>query len=190
MEKTDESAPLTFHFAPEIEQALVSLCFYAPERIAVLKRELDVEVHFTRPELRYILEAIQLAYCELGTSDFASVIVVLRELGRLEDCGGIGEVNTIFGQYRYGFSCPQAEEEIFAHYLAMLKAYALAREQTPGGPPIYHFAGGKGTTVPNKVKRYPNDPDETGQAMVAGKRYSVKLWRTPEFTNLRFSPTT
>src|SRR4029077_15017363 len=78
MEKTDESAPpLSFHFAPEIEQALVSLCFYAPERIAVLKRELDVEVHFTRPELRNILEAIQLAYYELGQSDFASVITTL-----------------------------------------------------------------------------------------------------------------
>jgi hypothetical protein len=177
----------TFHFALEIEQALVSLCFYAPERIALLKRELDPKVHFTRPELRHILEAIELAYRELGASDFASVITTLRELGRLEDCGGAAGVNQVFEEYRYGFSSPEAEEQIFAHYIEMLRAYALGRQQTPPLP-VYYFTGGKGTTTPNKLKQGVRDPDETGAAIVAGKNYAVKLWRNPEFTNLWLSP--
>jgi hypothetical protein len=179
--------PPTFHFAPEIEQSLVSLCFYAPERIAVLKRKLNLDVHFTRPELRHILVAIELAYGELGMSDFASVIQTLRELGRLEDCGAPSGVNAIFEEYRYGFSSPQAQEEIFAHYIEMLQAYAIAR-QSPQSLPVYHFSGGKGTTVPNKLKRSERDPDETGAVLVAGKKYAVALWRNPEFTNFRLSP--
>jgi hypothetical protein len=177
----------TFCFAPEIEQALVSLCFYAPERIATLKRELDLAVHITQPHLRFVLEAIELAYRELGASDFACVIQTLRELGRLEDCGGADGVNQIFEQYRYGVSSKEALEKIFAHYIEMLQAYALGRERQ-SSMPHFHFTGGKGTTTLNKVKRSNRDPDEIGAAVVAGKHYSVKLWREAEFTNLRLAP--
>src|SRR5260370_33717469 len=118
------AAPPTFILAPEIEQALVALCFQAPHRVAVVYRELDPQIHITRPELRFILEAIDLAYRELGLSDFASVVQVLRELGHFEDCGGLLGVNAVFEEYRYGFSSPEAEEEIFTHYLQTLKTYA------------------------------------------------------------------
>jgi hypothetical protein len=164
---------LTFQFAPEIEQSVVSLCFYAPERIAVLKRELDPQVHITRPELRHILEAIELAYRELGMSDFATVICVLRELGHLEDCGEVRGVNAIFEEYRYGFSSEQALAEIFAHYIEMLKAYALGRQSTQS---VFRFNRGDITLLPNKLKRSPASPDFVGEGKVAGRCYRAAEW--------------
>jgi DnaB-like helicase N terminal domain len=167
----------TFHFAPEYEQSLVSLCFYAPERIAVLKRELDPQVHFTRPELRHILEAIELAYGELGERDFAPVIQTLRELGHLEDCGGPSAVNAIFEEYRYGFSSPQAQEEIFNHYLDMLKRYALARSNNTN---VLFFNRGDLLLSPNKAKQNPRSPDYIGNGKVAGKPYSATAYQSKD----------
>jgi DnaB-like helicase N terminal domain len=168
--------PLTsFHFAPEIEQALVSLCFSAPERIATLKRELSPEVHITQPHLRHILEGIELAYRELGTRDFASVIRVLREEGRLEDCGGAQGVNEVFEQYRYGFSSPQAQEQIFAHYIEMLKAYALGRANQPPVA-VYRFARGDLTLVKNHAQINDSAPEWIGEGKVAGRHYRASAW--------------
>src|ERR1700756_1058313 len=79
----------TFLFAPEIENAFMGLVWRQPDRLADVKRQLDPAIHFIQPHLRWILEAIDLAYRELGTVDFASVIQVLRELGRFEDVGGL-----------------------------------------------------------------------------------------------------
>jgi len=163
-------APLTFHFAPEIEQSLVSLCFHAPERIAILKRELDPQVHITRPELRFVLEAIELAYRELGSSDFASVICVLRELGRLEVCGEVAGVNALFEEYRYGFSSEQAQTEIFTHYIEMLKAYALARANEPQVN-VYRFVRGHLRLIKNKTRTNDRCPDWIGEGKVAGRTY-------------------
>jgi hypothetical protein len=167
----------TFQFAPEIEQSLVSLCFYAPERIAVLKRKLDPAVHFSRPELRHILEAIELAWGELGERDFVSVIQVLRELGRLEDCGGAPGVNQVFEQYRYGFSSPKAEEEIFDHYVDMLKRYAIARSANSN---VLFFNRGDLFLAPNKVKASPRSPDYIGNGKVAGKPYSATAYQSKD----------
>jgi hypothetical protein len=167
--------PSTFHFAPEIEQSIVSLCFYAPERIAVLKRELDPQVHFSRPELRFILEAIELAYRELGASDFASVIQTLRELGCLEDCGGAPSVNAIFEEYRYGFSSTEALNEIFAHYIEMLKAYAQARTNQPQVN-VYRFVRGDITLVKNKTRVSDRSPDWIGEGKVAGRSYRASAF--------------
>jgi DnaB-like helicase N terminal domain len=165
----------TFQFAPEIEQSMVSLCFYAPERIATLKRELDPQVHFTRPELRYILEAIELAYRELGSRDFASVIQTLRELSRLEACGGPSGVNSVFEEYRYGFSSPEAQEEIFAHYIEILKAYAQARSNQPPVN-VYRFLRGDITLVKNKTHVSDRSPDWIGEGKVAGRPYRASAF--------------
>jgi hypothetical protein len=185
----NDQAPPTFIFAPEIEQALVALCFQAPHRVATVYRELDPAIHITRPELRFILEAIDLAYRELGATDFASVIQVLRELGRLAACGGAPGVNSVFEEYRYGFSSPEAEEAIFAHYLQMLKTYAISREQTPL-PPVYYFVGGKGTLALNKAKRREFEPEFIGEARIAGRWYTVGASPSSDgsFLNFRFEP--
>jgi DnaB-like helicase N terminal domain len=165
----------TFQFAPEIEQSVVSLCFYAPERIATLKRELDLSLHFTRPELRHILAAIELAYGELGVSDFASVIQTLRELGRLEDCGGASGVNAIFEEYRYGFSSQEAQEQIFAHYIEMLKAYATARGNQPQVN-VYRFIRGDITLVKNKTRSNDRCPHWIGEGKIAGRTYRASAF--------------
>jgi hypothetical protein len=172
---SEQGPPLSFYFAPEIEQALVSLVFYAPERLATVQRELDPEVHFIRPELRHILEAINLAYRELGTTDFASVIQTLRELGRLEDCGGPGGVNSVLEQYRYGFSSSQAEIEIFEHYIQMLQAYALARANQPPVS-VYRFLRGDLTLAANKAKAHERCPDYLGEGKIAGRLYRASAW--------------
>jgi hypothetical protein len=169
--------PPTFHFAPEIEQLLVSLCFYAPERIALLKRQLDPKVHITRPELRFILEAIELAYGELGSRDFASVIQTLRELARLDDCGGPTGVNAVFEEYRYGFSSPQAEGEIFDHYVDMLKRYAVARSSNTN---LLFFNRGDLLLTPNKAKQSPRSPDYIGNGKVAGKPYWATAFQSKD----------
>jgi hypothetical protein len=199
----NDQAPPTFIFAPEIEQAMVALCFQAPHRVATVYRELDPAVHITRPELRFILEAIDLAYRELGAMDFASVIQVLRELGRLEACGGAPGVNSVFEEYRYGFwkpnpeteqkifwkPDPEAEEEIFTHYIETLKTYAINRQKDPPQP-VYRFTDGKATLVPNKVKRKESDPDFIGEARVHGRSYIAKVWIAIDgsFLNFRFQP--
>jgi hypothetical protein len=163
----------SFAFAPEIEQALVSLCFYNPDRIGVVYRELDPDVHFTQPHLRQILSAIDLAYRELGDHDFASVVTVLREQGQLEACGGAAGVNQVFEEYRYGCSSPEAEQEIFSHYIEMLKAYALGRETNQ---PVYRFNRGDIRLVPNKTKHSESAPDYVGEGKIAGRAYRVAEW--------------
>jgi hypothetical protein len=167
----------TLVFAPEIEQSMVSLCFYAPERIAVLKRELDLALHFTRPQLRHILQAIELTYRELATTDFASVIQTLRELGRLEDCGAAAGVIQVFEEYRYGFSSPQAQQEIFDHYVDMLKRYAVARSNNTN---VLYFNRGDLVLTPNKAKATTRSPDYIGNGKVAGKPYSAIAYRSKD----------
>jgi hypothetical protein len=163
----------SFTFAPEIEQALVSLCFYNPERIAVVYRELDPNVHFTQRHLRHILAAIDLAYRELGEHDFASVVTVLREQGRLEACGGGPGINNVFEEYRYGFSSWEGEVEIFEYYIWMLKAYALGRAKNE---PVYRFNRGNIHLVPNKTKASDSAPDYIGEGKIAGHAYRVAEW--------------
>ena len=181
----NDQAPPTFIFAPEIEQALVAACFQKPERIATVYRELDPSVHFTDPKLRHILAAIDLAYRELGSTDFASVIQVLREEGKLESCGGAAGVNSVLEEYRYGFSSPEAEEEIFTHYLETLKAYALGRKNNE---PVYRFNRGDLKLVPNKAKRSYSAPGFIGEGKVAGRLYRAAAWRTAEGLSISLIP--
>lgn len=175
----------TFIFAPEYEQALVSLCFYNPERIGTVYRELDPGVHITQPHLRQILSAIDLAYRELGEHDFASVLTVLREQGHLQACGGPASVNQVFEEFRYGFSSPQGEQEIFDHYIAMLKAYALGREKNQ---PVYRFTRGDIYLTPNKTKHSESAPDFIGEGKVAGRAYRVAEWVNSEGHFLSLTP--
>jgi DnaB-like helicase N terminal domain len=180
----------TFHFAPEIEAALVAAAFAAPWHIGTLRRELDPAIHFSRVDCRHVLEAIEAVYRELGATDFASVVSFLRENGRLKECGGPQAVSAILSEYRYGFSSPRARKEIIRHYIECLQAYALARTASPPLKPCF-FTGGKGTLLPNKVKRSAASPDWTGETVVAGKHYHTSAWvaHNAEFINLRLAPT-
>lgn len=175
----------TFCFAHQIEQSLVALCFQAPDRIAIVKRELDLEIHLTRPELRQILEAIDLAYRELGSSDFATVIQILAEQNRLEDCGGLAGVNAVLEEYRYGFASSQIEDRIFAHYLEMLKAYALGRATNSR---VYRFNRGDLTLATNKTKSAPTQPDLVGTGKIAGHLYRALGWKSAQNISISLIP--
>jgi DnaB-like helicase N terminal domain len=185
----NDQAPPTFIFAPEIEQALVAACFQKPERIATLYRELDPSVHFTNPKLRHILAAIDLAYRELGSTDFASVIQVLREEGHLENCGGATGVNSVLEEYRYGFSNSEAAEQIIAHYIETLKVYAINRKKD-APERVYRLTGGIATLALNKAKRRDSEPNYLGEARIAGRWYTVGASPSLDgsFLNFRFEP--
>jgi DnaB-like helicase N terminal domain len=185
----DDQSPPTFIFAPEIEQALVAACFQKPEWIAIVYRELDPSVHFTDPKVRHILAAIDLAYRELGSTDFASVIQVLREEGRLEACGGAAGVNSVLEEYRYGFSSPEAAEQIIAHYIETLKLYAINRKKD-APERVYRLTGGIATLALNKAKRRDFEPNYLGEARIAGRWYTVGASPSLDgsFLNFRFEP--
>ena len=185
----DTEPPPSFLFAHEIETSMIALVWHALDYVATIKRELDPMLHFTQPHLRHLLEAIELSYRELGVADFGSVIQILRELGQFDACGGLLGINAIFEQSRYGFSSPEAEKEIFTHYLEMLKTYAVNRA-SDASRPVYHFTGGKGTLTLNKAKRRSSEPEYIGEARICGRWYTVGASPSADgsFLNFRFEP--
>lgn len=175
--------PETFVFAPEIETAFVSICFHQPERCGAAYRELDPQVHFIQPHLRHILEAIDLAYRELGVADWPSVIQVLREQGRLEACGGLDGVNAVY----IAHTPTPVTGRIFDHYLDMLKDYAINRSADPPQN-TYRFTGGSLALYPNKNQRKPTDPDFLGDGKIAGRQYRAAVWKSGETYQLKVIP--
>lgn len=183
----------TFVYAPEIEAGIVSICWHEPERLATIYRELDPTVHFTQPHLRHILEAIDLAYRDLGEVSWQAVIHVLRETGHLEDCGGLDGCNQIYRIEEEGndLVCVEPDvrvpkpgwaertEKVFRHYLAMLKTYAVHRNMDPPQP-VIRFTGGELYLSLNKTKTKDSDPDLVGHGKVAGLSYKAAAWITTD----------
>lgn len=181
----------TLLFSPEIETATVAIAWREPERVALLKRQLDPALHFIQPHCRWILSAIDIAWGELGLADWPNVIQILRELSRLEDAGGLDGVLDVWreGEFLSSSVWQQAgkTDKLFAHYIKMLKAYALARQKVP--PLAYkHFVGGKGTLWLNKVRKNKSAPDFAGEARISGKLYQLKGWLSTngQFLNVSF----
>lgn len=165
----------TFYFAPEIEAAIVSVCWHEPDRLATVYRELDPAVHFTQSHCRWLLEAVDLAYRDLGCVNFETVIQVLRETGHLEDCGGLEGANQVYGLEEYGRDDPVRNEKIFRHYLEMLKTYAVHRSQVPPRP-VYAFTAGWLVLHPNKAKISQGGPDALGEGKIAARSYNASMW--------------
>jgi hypothetical protein len=188
----DERSTSTLFFAPEIESGLIGLVWREPDRLGTLKRELDPALHFLQPHCRWLLEAIDLAYRELGTADFACVIQVLRELSRLEDVGGLEGANEIYKMAEFVDSPAwnqKLSDRLFTHHLESLKTYAINRQEQPPRS-TYLFRSGKATLVPNKVKRSQNSADFIGEAWICGRWYVVgaSLALDGSFLNFRFEP--
>jgi len=109
---------------------------------------------------------------------------VVRELGRLEDCGGTEGLNRVYGfDPLSSITDPEAarafkerQDRIYAHYLGMLKAYALARANEPPVA-VYRFNRGDLTLVKNKTKTTDRHPEWTGEGKVAGRSYHASAWR-------------
>lgn len=174
MNGNDNDPSATFYFAPEIEDATVSIIWHEPERLAEFLRQFDPNVHLAQPHCRIILEAITLAYGELGTADFPTVVQVVRELGRLEECGKIEGLNRIYSAIE--ISLPYIEQ-VYRHYLDMLRLYAAHRKVTPSEK-LYLFTAGRVAVRRSKIKSKPTDPDYLGDAKVRGRIYKVRGWES------------
>jgi hypothetical protein len=165
----------TFYYAPEIEAALVSFAWHEAERLATIYRELDPAIHLSQPHLRWLLDAIDLAYRDLGCVNFEVVIQVLRETGHLEDCGSLEGANQVYGLEEYGREDSIRNEKIFRHYLEMLKTYAVHRKIVPPRP-VYVFTSGSLVLHQNKVKTFQNGPAAIGEGKIAGRSYCAAMW--------------
>jgi hypothetical protein len=185
---SDNDPPMTFIFAPEIEDATISILWHEPERLPDFLRRFDPNLHLAQPHCRIILEAINLAYGELGTSDFATVTQVVSELHKLDHCGGIEGLNRIYSLVEDGTPhWKERGDKIFAHYLEMLIAYGTHRRLAPNEN-MYRFTAGRATVRRNKVKR-PNEPFYIGSAFVRGRNYKIRGWETSEEEfSLTFEP--
>jgi hypothetical protein len=172
----EHTSPQTFLFAPEIEQTIVSLLWHQPDRLPGFMRDLDPAVHITQPHLRKILEAISVAWGELGADlDWPIVIQIIRELGHFEDCGGLEGLDEVYRAAEYGYSDRVLADQIFGHYLQMLRHYAQNRQADPPRKPDF-FTRGALRLFPNKNKKSDSAPDAVGDGKIAGKLYSASAW--------------
>jgi hypothetical protein len=168
----------TSYFAPEVEQAVVSLCWHEPERLAQFYREFDPGAHIGQPHLLVILEAIAIAYGELGTTDFAAIVQIVRELGRMVSCGGLDGLNQVYQAQLDGRTNPEHTEKIWTEYLRLLRYYAQNRKADPPRSADF-FTRGHLCLYPNKTKSLQSQPDATGEGKIAGKAYRATAWLEP-----------
>jgi hypothetical protein len=157
----------TFFFAPEIEYSIVCMLWHEPDRCGTFYRELDPQIHLTQPKLRFILEAIDLSYRELGTTDFAIVADTVRELGRLDECGGKEGLLEVFNAV-FHRATRETNDAIFLHYVEMLRGYAIGRANKTL---VFRFNRGDVFLVQNKTRKSVSSPDLIGSARVAGRHY-------------------
>jgi hypothetical protein len=160
----------TCYFAPEIEQSVVSLLWHEPERLAGFYRDFDLGLHIGQIHLHIILDAINQAYGELGTTDFATVAQIVRELGKLTTIGGLDGLNQVYTAQLYGREDRSRTDKIWTEYLRLLRYYAQNRKQDPPRQTDF-FTKGWLKLYPNKTKYSELSPDATGTGKIAGRTY-------------------
>lgn len=164
-------------WAHEIETDLVLMVWRQPERIADLLRQFDPRTHLGQLHLRYLLEAIELSFSELSAVDFATVAETLRELGKLEECGGTQGLAELWRQSDYSVAAlvgegqvRERQDKIFNYCLETLRTYA-ARREAGGHYTLARFSGGSGRLEPNRLRRSEREPGFKGLVRIAGKLY-------------------
>jgi hypothetical protein len=167
--------------APEIETALVAGLWHEPFRLAPTLRWLDLDAHLSQPYLRLVVGALARCYSELGAVDFASVVECLRQLGQLDECGGVQTLDTLYEARWYA--------PLFDLYGDFLRAAALRRGDDQKAP-VPFFSGGNGLLVVNKIRQSERSPFWVGSAWVAGKKYSLKAWprKGEQSVDIKFTP--
>lgn len=168
MDVNQTSSGAVNDYSEEIETGTVSLLWHYPEWLASFLREHDPQLVFFCPHLRWVLEAIGLSYGELGLADWATVVQVVRELERYEDCGGHDGLNAV-----YSAKLPVAAEldrRCFKQYADLLARLAQARAHQVR---LYRFVRGDFLLEPNQLKRGPGGPDYLGSGKFCGRTCRV-----------------
>lgn len=166
MSDSTATTPGVNDYSPEIETATASMLWHHPDWLAQFLREHDPDVVFFQPHVRRIVQAINIAYSELGLADWPDVVQVIRELGAYEEVGGLDGLSAL-----YAAVVPtEFDRRCFGHYCDMLKRYAIAREHQVR---LYRFVRGDFLLEPNRLKRGPNGPDYVGTGRFGGRLYRV-----------------
>lgn len=173
---------LDLYYSPEVEEALVTLCWHKPELLPRVLRQINPSVHIMQEHLRFILEAVQLSQDLLNATDFATVVQALKEDGRFEACGELVGLDAIYSR-NWGY------ESLLDYYIELLKLYATKRERRDPTPPVI-FSGGKGT-IHFKEKSDPlsKESDGDGLALIRGRKYRIVVWKDhtdPDEVHLSF----
>lgn len=166
---------LDLYYSPEVEEALVTLCWHKPQLLPYVLRQIAPQVHIMQDHLRFILEAVQLSQDLLGETTFETVVQALREDNHFEACGELIGLNAIYGRSWDSAIDGANAQKILDYYIELLKRYATKREQRDPTK-IVIFSGGKGTLELNKAKANPKAPDYVGTALIRGRKYRRVGW--------------
>src|SRR5215467_8141404 len=71
---------VTLRWGVEVERALLAILWWHAYLIGLVRRELDPNIHLTLPKHRYILEAIEIAFREIGDVTWETVVQVILEI--------------------------------------------------------------------------------------------------------------
>jgi hypothetical protein len=115
-----------FLFAPEIEEATVSMCWRDPVLFEQLWLRGNPEEFFGQRHCLEIMRAMKQCHEVVGALDFAMVVQCVRDRGMLEECGGVGELDRI---YKMAEFTPYTER-VFYHHLERLDEYVRLRNGT------------------------------------------------------------
>jgi hypothetical protein len=159
-------------YSAEIETACASLLWHHPEWLAQFLREHDPQVVFFQPHLRQVVEAVNIAYGEVGLADWPTVVKVVRELDAYRQCGELDGLNEI-----YSAALPTSldlDARCFAHYCDMLRRYASARGHQVR---LFCFVRGDFILEPNPSKKSDCAPDWVGTGKFSGRLCKALAYR-------------
>jgi hypothetical protein len=178
--------PPTFYWSKEIEESLVSVLWHKPEHMATFLQQCNPALHLSQPNCQMICEAINLSYADHGNATWANVLQTIREMGRLEDCGGTDGLNRIYSLHEV----TENTEAILKDYIKSVKQYAINRSETPPKGTLL-FTGGRGVATLQPRQRDGTDV-YSGPAMIRGFRYQmwVSVPADGRTLNCKFTPTT
>jgi len=166
----------TLSWAEEVERALLAILWWHPLLIGLVRRELDPSIHLTLPKHRYILEAIEIAFREIGDVTWETVVQVILEIPKaFDECGGKEGLNEVYTDQGHYPSGPRNPEPIVAEYIRFLKACAIQRGIDPTKP-VLHYTVGWGFLRRNKLAISSQHPVATGNAHFLGHYLRLAGW--------------
>jgi hypothetical protein len=180
--------PTTLYWAYDVERAFVALLWHSPDLIDTARQELDFDLCIVTPAFRTILQALLIVHGEIAETDFVCVLHCIREMGTLEEAGGLEGLNDVFtdiGHYPEGRRKPDV---IYREYVRLLKAYALIRAKNPYET-LRHYTRGRGFLVRNKFATRPEHPCVVGKIprCGCGKRCVIAGWPDGEGDGLNLT---